>query len=157
MRWSLRNNRPFISVIIPTYNDWTCLQDCISALDEQSLAKNDFEIIVVNNDPAGRIPECFKFPINFRLISELQPGSYSARNSGILAAVGDIIVFTDSDCVPDKDWLYQIMSAFQSDMAVTRVAGSISLTFKSTRRTWLSAMKKLLLSVKKTTPRKEFR
>lgn len=99
-------NKPFtISVIIPVYNTWDSLKLCLNALEEQSYEKELFEIIVVDNASTSPKPEWLQLPVNARIISENEPGSYAARNTGASAASGDILAFTDSDCIPDKHWL----------------------------------------------------
>src|SRR5690554_2984846 len=94
-----------ISVIIPTYKDWERLALCLQALENQSFKPSNFEIIVINNLPGDLPPAAFKLPKNAVLVDEGKPGSYAARNTGIGMAKGEILAFTDSDCIPHKDWL----------------------------------------------------
>src|SRR5690606_33493940 len=94
-----------ISVIIPTYHDWARLILCVEALKNQSFPQEDFEVLIVNNDPLDKVPAGFPIFPNFSIINEEKPGSYAARNSAIKIAKGEILAFTDSDCIPDKDWL----------------------------------------------------
>lgn len=49
-----------------------------------------------------------------RLISQTNAGPASARNHGALEASGDIILFTDDDCVPAPDWLTQMLVPFEN-------------------------------------------
>ncbi|WP_441000165.1 glycosyltransferase family 2 protein [Fodinibius sp. SL11] len=93
------------SVIIPTYNDWQRLQQCVMALEGQTLSRDQYEVIVVDNSEHGVIPEEVHLPCRVQLIHEPKPGSYAARNKGAAVATGDIVAFTDSDCIPDKNWL----------------------------------------------------
>lgn len=92
-------------MIVPTYNDWARLQQCIWAIEDQTLPKEQFEVIVVDNSEDGVKPETINFPEHIQLVHEPKPGSYVARNRGAQIAIGDILVFTDSDCIPDKNWL----------------------------------------------------
>jgi glycosyltransferase involved in cell wall biosynthesis len=93
-----------VSVIIPTYKDWSRLKLCLEALSKQTYPKDQFEVIVVNNDPGDECP--FVLPAaNIKIIEEAKPGSYAARNAGIKIAKGEILAFTDSDCIPDKGWI----------------------------------------------------
>lgn len=103
-----------LSVIIPTYNDWTKLAQCLIALEEQTLDMRQYEVIVVNNNETDQLPEEFKLPESVRLIHEPQPGSYVARNKGVTIAEGDILAFTDSDCLPDKYWLANALKCFET-------------------------------------------
>src|SRR5690606_25863401 len=93
------------SVIIPVYRDWYRLQLCLNALSHQSFPRDSFEIIVVNNDPMDIAPVDFKLPINAMLLVEAKVGSYAARNAAIAVAQGAVLAFTDSDCIPEQDWL----------------------------------------------------
>lgn len=117
-----------ISVIIPTYNDWNRLSLCLDALSKQTINKEQFDVYVVNNDLSGTVPEDFELPkgIRVRLLDEPKPGSYSARNRGIKLAKGEIVAFTDSDCIPDKNWLENAISYFQKT-DVQRIGGRIQV------------------------------
>ena len=112
--------RPFVSVIIPTFHDWNRLQSVIDALKKQTYPKDHLEVIIINNDPEDSPPE-LDLPDNFRIISESKPGSYAARNKGISAAKGEILAFTDSDCIPYPDWIEQAVKLLMA--GAQRVAG----------------------------------
>lgn len=101
-----------VSVIIPVYRDWVRLALCLDALGHQSISEDQFEVIVVNNDPSDIHSVELKGPKNLRILSERRAGSYAARNKGINAAKGEIIAFTDSDCIPDIDWLNNAVKYF---------------------------------------------
>lgn len=112
------------SVIIPTYKDWDRLKICINSLHESIDNGFNYEIIIVDNAKQHCPPEIFKHFSNVKLIHEPQPGSYAARNSGAKIASGEILAFTDSDCIPDKDWLVKSLyffSANECDMIGGRV------------------------------------
>lgn len=126
-----QENKPFVSVIIPTYHDWKRLQCCLDALEQQTYAKENFEIIVVNNDPNDQPPVELALPENCLLIEESKPGSYAARNEGISIAKGEIIAFTDSDCIADKGWI--LSSVKHLEQGAERLAGRVELFFKSKR------------------------
>lgn len=91
--------------MIPVLNDRARLARCLRALGQQSYPSNAYEVVVVDNgsdtpifDHAPRHPHVV-------VLNEPQPGSYAARNAGIRQARGDIIAFTDADCIPNPDWL----------------------------------------------------
>ncbi len=71
----------------------------------QSLPKEEFEILVINNDPSDTKPEDILLPNNAKLYFEKDPGSYCARNLGVELAQSEIFAFTDADCIPDPQWL----------------------------------------------------
>lgn len=126
-----------VSVIIPSYRDWERLQLCLNALDKQTYPKNLFEIIVVNNDPTDLGGTQLTLPENCLVLSEARPGSYAARNRGLLEARGDLYAFTDSDCQPDKDWLTIAVDFFDTNVSVDRVGGKIELFSDSNSYNWL--------------------
>jgi len=102
----------FVSVIIPVYRSLPVLVTCLEALEKQSYAP--YEVIVVDNGGNEGIEKvCSGYP-NVRLHHHHEPGSYSARNAGIRIAKGEILVFTDADCVPVPDWLRNGVSGMLS-------------------------------------------
>lgn len=123
---------PFVSVIIPTYHDWDRLKLCLEALAQQSYPEEKFEVLVVNNDPDDR-PPSLEIHAHARLLGESKPGSYAARNSAVRLARGELFAFTDSDCLPTRDWLQTAVKYLQA--GTDRVAGHIEVFNKSERRT----------------------
>ncbi|MDX5477778.1 MAG: glycosyltransferase family 2 protein, partial [Cyclobacteriaceae bacterium] len=95
----------YFSVVVPTYRDRERLKLLLKALDEQNFKSDPWEVIVVNNDPNEdvKVEENYSFPITLQ--NENRPGSYAARNKGVNSAIGKVIAFIDSDCIPNKDWL----------------------------------------------------
>jgi glycosyltransferase involved in cell wall biosynthesis len=114
-----------ISVIIPVYKDWERLQLCVNALENQSLIREQFELLIINNSVDFPSPPTFQLPTFARILNEPQAGSYVARNRGISDAKGSIIAFTDSDCIPDSSWLEEGLKALNSGADL--LAGKISL------------------------------
>lgn len=121
--------RPFISVIVPTYNDWYRLGLCLDALSGQSYPKARYEVIVVDNEsteePPFRVEEK-----RCRILRESTPGSYAARNTGARQAVGNILAFTDSDCIPDIHWLNAGVEFFTANPQYDYAGGAIDLYFR---------------------------
>ncbi|TSD67724.1 glycosyltransferase [Inquilinus sp. KBS0705] len=124
-----------VSIIIPAFKDWARLSLCLQSLATQEYPAEFFEIIIVNNNVGDKIPEGFFIPKNCSVITEEKPGSYSARNAGIRISKGEILGFTDSDCIPDKDWIANAVRIFESDQAIYRIAGKIRLYYKSNKLT----------------------
>ncbi|WP_340106372.1 glycosyltransferase [Rhodohalobacter sp. 8-1] len=109
------DNKLKFSVIVPVYNNWDQLQFCIDALAKQSYNKDSFEIIVVDNGSDKQLPDDFSYPANMRIEYEPEPGSYTARNHGAKDAAGNYLAFTDSDCIPDENWLKNASDLFESN------------------------------------------
>ena len=104
----MMSNKSLITVIIPVYHDWGRLELTLSSLENQKCSDLSFEVIVVNNDPLDPFPESLNLYENVVCISESKLGSYAARNKGISIAKGDVLAFTDSDCLPSPSWLENI-------------------------------------------------
>ena len=126
-------NLPFVSIIIPTHLDWSRLSLCLDALAKQSYPTACFEIIVVNNKPDDEVPDNFTIPVNCRIIDEEKSGSYAARNAALALSKGDIIGFTDSDCIPDIYWIEKAISYLTQDKKADMVGGDIHL-FRNSKR-----------------------
>jgi glycosyltransferase involved in cell wall biosynthesis len=96
---------PFVSVIIPIFNDPERLKLCLQALENQTYPRDLYEVIVVDNgsdEPVEPIVAAFS---QARAAYECIPSSYAARNKGISLARGEVLAFTDSDCIPALDWI----------------------------------------------------
>ena len=121
----------FVSVIIPVLNNLEGLCQTLSALENQTYPSGLYEVIVVDNgsqeDLAGAIAQ---FP-QVKLTYEPQAGSYHARNQGISVAQGEILAFTDSDCLPATDWLTQGVAELQAIADCGLVAGKIEFLFRN--------------------------
>lgn len=100
-----------ISVIIPTYKPENYLFDCLESLANQTLAKDNYEVIVILNGPINPYKEAIEDwinnhnGVNFRLFSTEIPGVSNARNLGISKAVGDYIAFIDDDDIVSPNYL----------------------------------------------------
>jgi len=104
-------SRPFVSVIIPVYNDTDRLVQCLQSLESQSYPSQRYEVVVVDNGSTEAVePRLGEFS-HAVAAHETRPGSYAARNRGIEIARGDVLVFTDADCLPARDWLEAGISA----------------------------------------------
>lgn len=120
------------SIIIPTYKDWHRLQICLNAIQSQTFDKDKFEVIVVNNEETHQIPSSFIIPrdLAVTILHEQSSGSYAARNKGLNIAQGEILAFTDSDCVPDMNWLKNAFCHFENN-ELDRLAGHVELFYKN--------------------------
>ena len=117
---------PIISVIVPVWNDEKRIGHCIEALQRQSLALELFEIIVVDNGSTDATSSVVARYPGVILLKEPQPGSYAARNTGLAHARGEYVAFTDSDCVPEPNWLETGLDTVQRQEGIGIVAGQIA-------------------------------
>ncbi|MBC6429893.1 glycosyltransferase [Nostoc sp. HG1] len=121
---------PMVSVVVPIYNGEADLPELINCLLSQTYPKDRVEYLLVDNNSSDRTLTILKTsaencPITIHALSENQiQSSYSARNTGIRAATGEIIVFTDADCRPQPQWLDALIQPFVNKEVVI-VAGEI--------------------------------
>jgi GT2 family glycosyltransferase len=104
-----------ISIVVATYDRPDDLRACLHALVTQ-MTERPTEIIVVDNHPASGLtpPVVAEFP-SARLLSEARQGLSYARNTGIAASTGAIVVATDDDVVMQADWLEKLLAPFARD------------------------------------------
>ena len=110
--------RPFVSVIVPVYNDVARLQLCLEALETQSYPSDRYEVLVVDNASDVPVAPMIEHYPHVLPLFERRVGAYAARNAGLQQARGGIIAFTDSDCLPAPDWLAQGIAALSNDYDV---------------------------------------
>ena len=120
-----RRDAVAVSVIIPHVDDLENLRRCLSLLAMQTMPKDEFEIIVVDNNSrcgiaavrevCGGMANAVPAPIQ---------GAAEARNAGVRASRGRYLAFIDSDCSPSSDWLTRGIAALATaDM----VGGSVDV------------------------------
>lgn len=98
-----------ISIVIPAYNAQSSLKECLEALQVQADLPPHLQIetIVVDNGSSdGTAQVAAQYGV--KLIHEPRKGASHARNAGIKAAQGEILCFTDADCAPLSNWIYQL-------------------------------------------------
>jgi len=103
---------PKVSVVVCAYNAERTMDKCLASLRE--LNYPDYEVIVVNDGSTDRTLEITKSYDYVRIIDQENQGLSAARNAGIHAARGEIVAFTDSDCVADRDWLTYLVAKMLS-------------------------------------------
>ncbi len=107
-----------LSVIIATYNRCESLKDTLGSLLNQQITNGlSYEIIIADNNSKDRtreVAESYKTRFNGKLkyLFEPRQGKPYALNKGIQEAAGEIIAFTDDDCVVDTKWLINIKCTF---------------------------------------------
>ena len=109
----------FVSVIVPVKDMAETLQACIQALRDQRGVSygEDYEVIVVDDGSTDRSAEVAR-SAGVRVYSQKQAGAAAARNMGAKLAQGDLLAFTDADCVPNPNWIARIGQAFENPEVV---------------------------------------
>jgi GT2 family glycosyltransferase len=106
-------NAGFSSVVVCTYNRLEYLKKCVQAL--LLLEGTDFEIVIVNdgsNDGTKEYLADIHSPLITVIHNEKNLGLSTARNKGIQASQGEYIAFTDDDCLPESNWLKNLLLGF---------------------------------------------
>ena len=112
-----------VSVVVPVRNGERTIGECLASLVAVDFPAADREILVVDNgssDGTGGI--IARFPV--QRLHVPRRGVSRARNAAIRASHGEILAFTDSDCVVARAWLCALLEPF-ADPGVGGVAGEI--------------------------------
>lgn len=117
--------QPRVTVIVPVRDDAAGLQRLLARLAAQTLPAKQRELIVVDDasrdDAVGAVAERAGARV---LRLERAGGSYAARNAALARADGDVLAFTDADCLPRPDWLERGLAALES---ADLVAGHVEM------------------------------
>ena len=100
------------SIIIPHYNLHEDLELCINALLSQTLPRNDYEIILIDNGSSKKVDPSIQERVDvFEVYTKVQD-PYNCRNLGIGLAKGEIVAFLDVKCRPQVSWLKEGLDYF---------------------------------------------
>lgn len=112
-----------VSVVVCVYNGADTLSDCLRGLEAQSLRRDSFEVIVVDDGSTDNSAELAQ---SFGVRVERCPhrGLPAARNTGWKLAQGKWIAFTDDDCGPTRNWLSLLLRTVEQDKLNARVLGA---------------------------------
>ena len=102
-----------ISVIIPVYNGEKTLARCLTSLESQTVPRDKYEIIVVDDgskDNTRKVAEGFSVDV----VSQKNQGPAAARNLGVKTAKGDTVLFIDADCEATPDWIDEMTNIFRN-------------------------------------------
>jgi len=97
-----------VSVIIPARNAASSIQECLKAVLAQENLAHELEIILVDDGSTDDTAELAE-SLGVRVIRQDNAGPAAARNAGARLARGEIVAFTDADCVPATDWLSHLV------------------------------------------------
>lgn len=128
-RSNLITYETMVSVIIPVYNGEKTLARCLTSLRSQTVSRDMYEIIVVDDgskDGTRRVAEGFDVTV----VSQENQGPAAARNLGVKVAKGDIVLFIDADCAAVPDWIEEMTKPF-SNPDIVGVKGTYKTTQKA--------------------------
>jgi len=123
-----------VSVIVPVFKDAARLGRCLDALANQTYPRAHYEVIVVDNGSADDVASVVRRCPQANLYHESRPGSYAARNKGISHAKGEILAFTDADCIPSRNWLETGVAALLATPGCGLVGGRVDVFYKNPSR-----------------------
>ncbi|MBF0368614.1 MAG: glycosyltransferase [Magnetococcales bacterium] len=131
------SNNLIVSVVVPAFNAENHIRGCLEALLNQSQPAESFEIIVVDDGSTDQTGEIIRsFPVSY--FHQENQGPAAARNRGAGQARGEVILFTDSDCVPEPDWIVEMLKPFQNP-EVAAVKGA----YITRQREWVARFSQL--------------
>jgi GT2 family glycosyltransferase len=124
---------PRVSVVVASYNGAKTLELCLASLER--LNYPDYEVILVDDGSTDSTCRIASDHPRARYIFQPNKGLSVARNTGINAATGEVVAFTDSDCRADEDWLHYLMG----DLLNSDFAGMGGHNFLPPEDSWIAA------------------
>jgi GT2 family glycosyltransferase len=106
--------KPFVSIIIPVKNAAAFLPNCLKSLNKLNYPREKYEVIISDSDSTDKTQE-IATSLGAKLVIADGPSVCSGRNSGFKVARGEIIAFSDADCVMDRDWINNAVKYFRDD------------------------------------------
>lgn len=131
------------SVVIPAFNAQNSLARCLAALQAQTLAPDEYEIIVVNDGSTDATAQLVASFHTARYLAIPRAGAAAARNRGASIARSPILLFTDADCQAQPDWIEKMLGAFE-DSTVVGAKG----VYHTRQREWVARFVQLEYSEK---------
>jgi GT2 family glycosyltransferase len=114
--------QPTVSVVVAVRNAERTIEDCVESL---LALRHPAELIVVDNGSSdGTRAALCRFGDAIAVLEERRRGAAAARNAGIERATGEVVAFTDADCVVEPDWLEHLVTPL-SDPRVGIAGGTI--------------------------------
>jgi len=112
-----------ISVIVPSFNEEENIAQCLVSLSHQTLARSEYEILVVDGGSTDKTCEIARKYAD-KVFVQTSKKVGGARNDGVIASKGDIIASTDADCILPPDWVERVKKDF-ADPAIVQVYGPV--------------------------------
>ncbi|MEI6265348.1 MAG: glycosyltransferase [Sphingobacteriia bacterium] len=140
----MNSTRLAISIVICTYNRANYIGEAMNSLYNQSLPKDQFEVIIVDNNSTDQTESvCNAFitthtDSHFYYLKELKQGASFARNTGAAIANAPLLCFMDDDAVANKDYLERIISFFSTHKDAGGLGGRIIPRYIPSEPVWMS-------------------
>ncbi len=137
--------KPRISIIICTYNREKFLPKALASLVNQTIPKNEYEIVIVNNNSTDNTEQiCKEFiahnsALNVKYVVEKQKGLSAARNRGIIESSSDLFAFIDDDAEVENNYLETAIEFFNQYPTVSAMGGKVIPVYETGKEpSWLS-------------------
>jgi len=114
-----------VSIIVPTQAGDPHLDPCLEGILTQRYDAGRIEVLVVQYGSGERVEIIPSQSDRVRLLTVNHPSPYAARNLAVSQTCGDLLLFTEPDCVPDRDWVRTFVERFDSP-AVTVGVGHVA-------------------------------
>jgi len=114
-----------LTVIVPAYNEQELIAGCLDSLLNQTLDKEKYDILVVDNNSTDQTANV-ALDKGVRVVKELRKGYVHAIRKGIEVSQTEFIAFTDADCRVPHDWLEKILTNFTSTTKIVAVGGKLA-------------------------------
>jgi glycosyltransferase involved in cell wall biosynthesis len=135
------------SVVVCTYGRYDLVLNCLECISRVRYDCSRFEVIVVdNNPPDKRVDHDWVARGVGKYVTEDTPGLSRARNAGIHAASGEIIVFLDDDAEVTDGWLTELRHAFEGHPDALVVGGKVTAKYVNEKPSWMTAKLEQYLS-----------
>ncbi len=147
-------SKPYLSVIICTYNRDKYIYNLLKSIAENTLSKAKYEIVLVNNNSTDATEmECNRFcadydDVVFRYFIETNQGLSYARNRGIQEAKGKVVVYVDDDATINTEYLTTYYQFFNANTNVYAAGGPILPVYETEEPKWMSHYTRQLITGK---------
>jgi glycosyltransferase involved in cell wall biosynthesis len=136
------SDTPRPSVVVCTRDRRQALGECLGTLTTQVALPEGLEIVVVDNGSSDGTAEWLarwaaEDPMRRRIVVEPVAGLSRARNRGVAAATGDVVLFLDDDASAPRGWVAAHVAAYDRDSSVVAAGGPVVLTWPFGRPEWL--------------------
>ena len=122
--------KPFVSVVVPTCDREELLKSCLFSLFQQTYPKDRYEVIVADGSTADKTKKLIdslviSSPTTSYVRTGYKEGPSHSRNIGVHEAKGEIILFTDDDCIANQNWINETIKVYEEYPDIDGVGGRV--------------------------------
>ncbi len=144
--------KPFVSIIVPTFNRAELLMSCLDSIRNQDYPQDSYEIVVVDNNSADSTEQAVagwarNCPVRLRYVKEKRAGLVFARHTGAVTARSEILLYSDDDAVYESNWISAIVDVYRKYPEVGAVGTSIDILWDEPPDDWVRAYEGYLAKI----------